>query len=1247
MIEAIIRASITNRGMVGILTVALVVAGLWAVGSMRVDAIPDLSDVQVIIRTEFPGQAPQLVEDQVTYPLTTAMLSVPAAKNVRGFSMFGSSFIYIIFEDGTDIYWARSRVLEQLSTVSAILPEGLAPELGPDATGVGWVYSYLLVTGRSCPDHPDGLWHNPDSDRWAENLDAMPTEEREAWVHHRAFHDIERRYVDPETEKSYAAPDLAPQGSRARLIELSSGHAFDRCPLDGTPLVEPDLSIADLRSIQDWYLRFELTTVPGVSEVATVGGMVRQYQIILDPVALRGFGIGIDQIKRAVKESNQDVGGRLLERAETEFMVRGLGYLGSRGPTVTDTAHSTATDPWHVTADRVIRDLERVVLRGNEAGVPVTLGDVAEIVIGPEIRRGIAEWGGRGETTGGIVVMRFGENALETIQKVRTRLAELETGLPPGVAIVTTYDRSDLIERAIETLTRTLIEEILVVSLVVLLFLLHARSALVAVVVLPTGVLGALVLMRLFDIHANVMSLGGIAIAIGVMVDSAIIMVENAHKALEQERQSIADGAPPRGRTAVIAEAASEVGPSLFFSLLIITVSFVPVFVLTGQSGRMFSPLAYTKSFAMGVAAILSITLIPAAMVLFVRERILPARWSRPRSTAAIAALITIPATVLLFAPLETLAPYRLWLVGGWIVLASLIAVPQRLIREERNPLSRFLQRLYDPVFTFAMRFRILVVLASLALFAATLYPASKIGTEFMPPLEEGDFLYMPNTDPGLSVTKARELLQQTDSLIAQFPEVKSVFGKIGRADTATDPAPLTMIETTIMLERDKAKWRQVDEKRFFGLWNRRRPITLEELTDGYALPNGAWVTGINGVLAIPGLTGAITRGAMPIRTRIDMLATGIKTPVGIKILGPDLEVLSDLTSEIESVLRTDPEISTWTASVAADRAVGGNYVDIAIDRDAIARYGLRVAAVQDVIMTALGGMTITRTVEGLERYPVNLRYARELREDIDGLREVLVQTPSGAQVPLAQLARIEEHTGPPMIKSENARPTSWLYVTPHVSDVSGYVARAKQVVERRVTLPPGYSMLWSGQFESIEEANERLKVAIPLVGLVIILLLYLATKSWIQTGIVLLAVPFSLIGAIWLVHALDYNFSVAVWVGLIALAGLDAETGLVMLHYLKSSCDRFLREGRLRNRDDLWWAIHDGAVQRIRPKTMTVCTTFIGLLPLMFAVGAGADTMRRLAAPMIGGLATSFIAELVLYPVLWYLVMRRMIPKA
>lgn len=1248
MIAGIIRACIANRAMVLILTALLVAAGAWTTQRITVDAIPDLSDVQVIIRTEYAGQAPRIIEDQVTYPLTTAMLAVPGTRDVRGFSMFGSSFVYVIFEDGTDLYWARSRVLEQLSTVAGRLPQGVSPQLGPDATGVGWIYQYVLATGRYSPKHPNGLWYHAETKRWFADQTDAPAAVRDALIHHRIFPAGEETWRDPISGQTWPSPDLAPAERRDSLVAQrwlrGGGTPLTHCPLSGEPLVEADLSLADLRSLQDWYLRYELTTVDGVSEVASVGGMVRQYQITVDPVRLQGYGISLDQLRAAITASNRDVGGRLLERAETEYLVVSQGYLGGLTDPELAAARARGEDPLATSRERVLADLRAVVVSTTGAGEPVTLDDVANVALGPEIRRGIAEYNGIGETAGGIVVMRFGENALATIAAVQARLNDLKRGLPPGVDVVTMYDRSDLIQDSVATLTHTLIEEILVVSLVVLVFLLHARSALVAALVLPTGVLGALVLMHVLGINANIMSLGGIAIAIGVMVDSAIIMVENGHNALERERQRVAHGGDPRSRTAVIADAAVEVGPTLFFSLLIITVSFIPVFMLTGQSGRMFAPLALTKTFAMAVAAILSITLIPVAMTLFIGERVVPERWSRTRGLVLTAAVVGLPALLIGVLPLPTLADWRWALVAGWVVLAGVVMLPQRLWPEQRNPVSRLLRAAYDPVFALAMRFRWSVVILLAALFAATWYPWSQLGEEFMPPLEEGDFLYMPNTDPGLSTTKARELLQQTDALIAQFPEVASVMGKIGRADTATDPAPLTMIETTIMLERDKSKWRQVPDSALFGLIRWQRPITIEELTDGY-VAGDVWVPGINEALRLPGLSGALTRGAMPIRTRIDMLATGIKTPVGIKIMGPDLIVLDQLTSEIEGVLRTDPGIAPITSSVAADRVTGGSYVSIDIDRVAIQRHGLSVSSVQDVVMTALGGMTVTRTVEGLERYPVNLRYPRELRDNMAQLKDILVRTPSGAQVPLQQVARIDEHAGAPMIKSENARTTSWLYITPHTDDLGGYVRAAKAVIDARVSLPAGYSIVWSGQFEQLEAANQRLSVAIPVVGVVIILFLFLATRSWLQTAIVLLAVPFSAIGAVWLLYLLDYNLSVAVWVGIIALLGLDAETGLVMLHYLDDSCKKFAAEGRLRSRDELWWAIHDGAVQRIRPKTMTVCTTMIGLLPLMLGTGAGADTMSRLAAPIIGGLATSFIAELVLYPVLWYLVHARRLP--
>lgn len=1224
MIERIIRWCIDNRAMVLLLTAFLIAGGVWSVRHITVDAIPDLSDVQVVIRTEFPGQAPQIIEDQVTYPLTTAMLAVPYAEVVRGYSMFGTSFVYIIFEDGTDLYWARSRVLEQLNTIASRLPAGAMPQLGPDATGVGWIYQYVLVTGPWCREHPGGLWHDPQADRW------------------------------------YASPDDAPDVS---LVHHRIFPGRERCPLSGAALAPPDQDLSDLRGLQDWYLRYELTSVEGVSEVAPVGGFVKQYQVVIDPRKLLAYQMPLQKVKMALQRSNLDVGGRLIEQSETEYMVRGLGYLGALSDEELAEARRSGESIEAMRSRRVLEQLRQIALGASEQGAPIYLADVAEVRIGPEIRRGIAEWNGEGEVVGATIVMRLGENAKATIERVRAKLAGLEQGLPPGVAIRIAYDRSDLIERAVHTLTDTLIEEITVVALVCILFLLHARSELVAVFVVPTGVLTSIIIMYLLDINANIMSLGGIAIAIGVMVDSSIVMVENAHKHLDREDERLAalraagQPATPRPRRELILEAASEVGPSLFFSLLIIVVSFLPVFVLGEQSGRLFKPLAYTKTFAMASAAVLAVTVIPVLMSYLITARMLPRHWGWRVNLSITLAAMLAPAGLIMILPLGEWNEHRPWLAIAWFVLSGMLLVPQKIIHEKSNPISWLLQRLYQPVFVFVMQYRWLTLLLAVLAVASTWYPYSRLGNEFMPPLEEGDLLYMPTTDPGISMTKARELLQQTDRLIKQFPEVDTVFGKAGRAETATDPAPPSMLETTIVLHRDPGKWRTRPVERFYSDWpgwlrwlpdlvlDDRRPITLDELIYGYEIPNPAseggepvHVPGLNDAVQLPGVTNAWT---MPIKTRVDMLSTGIRTPVGIKLLGPDLAALAELAEQVANVVKTAPGTGAYTLSAFPEKSVGGNYLDIVLDRAKIARYGLTVGDVQDVIMSALGGMNVTSTVEGLERYPVNLRYPHELRDDLDALRQTLVPTPGGAQVPLAQFADFAIHKGPPMVKSENARLTSWVFVDIAGIDVGTYVRNAQKAVARQITLPPGYSIVWSGQYEYMQEARARLMIAVPLAGVAILLLLYMATRSWLRVAIVLLAVPFSLVGAAWLLYLLDYNLSLAVWVGLIALAGLDAETGLVMLLYLDNSYERFVREGRMNSRADLWHAIHDGAVQRIRPKTMTVTTTFIGLLPLLWADGAGADTMRRLAAPMVGGLVTSFLAELLLYPVLFYLAKR------
>jgi Cu(I)/Ag(I) efflux system membrane protein CusA/SilA len=1027
MIARLIEYVAKNRFLVVIITVILTLWTLYASYNLSVDAIPDLSDVQVIIFTEFAEQAPEIVEDQVTYPLATAMLAVPKAKVVRGVSQFGLSFVYVIFEDGTDIYWARSRVLEYLNYVRGKLPASVSPALGPDATGVGWVYEYVV-------EDPTGR-----------------------------------------------------------------------------------LDLAQLRSIQDWYIRYQLQKVPGVAEVASVGGFVKQYQVVVNPNTLASYGISLAKVKQAIQMSNQDTGGRVVEQAETEYMVRGLGYIKS------------------------VKDVENIVVGADKQGTPILVRDVALVRLGPELRRGLTEANGNGEVVGGIVVARFGENARAVIDGVKEKLEELKTGLPRGVRIVPAYDRSGLINRAVAHLKQKLLEEIIVVALVCIVFLLHFRSSLVAIVSLPLGVLISLAIMYQFDISANIMSLGGIALAIGVMVDAAVIMIENAHKHIEH--------APPdTPRESLILEAAKEVGPSLFFSLLVITVSFLPIFALTGESGRLFKPLAYTKTFAMAAACLLAITLVPVMMLAFLRGR--------------------IPA-------------------------------------ESRNPLNRFTMAIYHPALETVLRLPVIAIIAAAVLVVFTLYPLSKLGSEFMPPLNEGDLLYMPTTMPGLSITEAKNVLQQTDRIIRTFPEVEYVFGKVGRAETATDPAPLSMIETTIRL-KDPNHWRPGH--------------TMEDL-----------IRELDDAVKFPGLANS---WGYPIKIRIDMLSTGIKTPVGFKIMGPDLDVLNRLAGDAEAIFKSLPE----TASAFAERVTGGYYLDFAINRREAARYGLTVGDIQDVIATALGGMKITQTVEGLERYPVNLRYFQDYRENLPALRRILIPTMSGAQIPMEQVADIKVHQGPDMIRSENARRSAWLYVDIRDIDVGTYIKKAKEAITARLKLPPGYNYIWSGQFEYMERARQRLQIIIPITLAVIFFILYINTASLTKVCIILLAVPFSLVGAIWLLYLLGYHLSLAVVVGLIALAGLDAETGVVMLLYLDIAYYRRQTEGRLLTYQDTKDAVIEGAVQRLRPKLMTVLAILMGLLPLMYGHGTGHEAMKRIAAPMVGGVITSFLLELFIYPAIYLL---------
>jgi len=1038
IIEHIIDSSIRNRTIVLIVILIFVAFGVQSMLTIPVDAIPDLSDVQVIVQVDYPGQSPQVIEDQVIYPLTTSLLSVPYVKDVRGFSFFNFGMVYLIFEDGTDLYWARSRVLEYLNQAADRMPQGITPRLGPDATGLGWVYQYVLKSDQ----------HN----------------------------------------------------------------------------------LAELRSLQDWYLRYELQTVPGVAEVASIGGFVKQYQVTVDPDRLVSLGISIQHVRMALKASNNDVGGRLIEMAETEYFIRGLGYLKGENN------------------QEIIRQIENISLGIGPGGRSIILKQVANVAVGPELRRGIAEWNGEGEIVGGIVIIRFGENALAVIDRVKAKLKELEAGLPEGVKIVSAYDRSHLIHRAINTLKEKLIAEMIVVALITLIFLLHLPSSLVAILTLPAGVLIAFIAMKLLGINANIMSLGGIAIAIGVMVDASVVMVENAHKHLERDRGK-------KSHQEIISEAAREVGPALFFSLMIITVSFLPVFSLQAQEGRLFTPLAYTKTFAMAASALLAITIIPVLMFYFIRGRIMS---------------------------------------------------------ESRNPVSRVLIFLYRPLIKGVLCLPFVVIILSIIIIALTIIPFKKLGSEFMPPLNEGDLLYMPTTPPGISSAKASELLQQTDKIIKSFPEVCNVFGKIGRAETATDPAPLSMIETTITLKQDKSKWRE--------------GVTMDSL-----------IKELDAAIQIPGLTNAWT---MPIRTRIDMLSTGIKTPVGIKIMGDNLDSLARLGEQIEGIVSGVQGVT----SAYAERITGGKYIDIDIDRENIARHGLTIQDVQNVIMSALGGMNVTHTVEGQARYPVNVRYPRERRDDMNDIRRVRVPTPAGYTVPLQQIADIRIVDGPPMIKTENARKTVWIFVDTRDSDIGGFVKRLQHEVNRNVKLPSGYSIVWSGQFEYMERAAKRLKLVIPLTLIIIFFLLYLHFHNITESLIVMLSLPFALVGGVWLMFLLGYNMSVAVAVGYIALLGLAAETGVVMLVYLDEAFKRNRDEGRLIYISDLRAAIMEGAVERVRPKLMTVATTLIGLLPIMFGTATGSAVMKRIAAPMVGGLVSSTVLTLLIIPAVYYLVKRPLV---
>ncbi len=1076
MIDRIIEICAHNRFMVLLFTGILIMAGYHAMRNITIDAIPDLSDTQVIIFSRW-DRSPDIMEDQVTYPIVTAMLGVPRVKDIRGLSDFGYSYVYMIFEDGTDIYWARSRVLEYLSSLIPRLPQGVQVELGRDATSIGWVYQYALVDKTGT--------HN----------------------------------------------------------------------------------LAQLRSIQDWLLRFELQSVPGVAEVAPVGGFVRQYQVALDPNALQSYKIPLDRVVQMIRDRNNDVGGRLVELAGREYMVRGRGYI------------------------RSVEDIEQIAVGlKSETGTPILVRELGKVTLGPDMRRGIAELDGEGETVGGIVIMRYGESAMKVIERVEKRIEEIRPSLPPGVELVTVYDRSDLIERSIETLKTTLIEEIIIVSLVILIFLWHIPSAIIPILTIPITVVISFIPMQGLGITANIMSLGGIAIAIGAMVDAAIVVVEQTHKRLEHWE---AEGRKGDFREVVVG-AVKEVGGTSFFALLVIAVSFVPIFALEAQEGRLFKPLAYTKSFSMVIAALLAITLDPAIRLLFTR---MDPYVLRPRWVARI--------------------------VNGVLV--------GKIHSEENHPISRPLMRMYQPVVVAVLRRPWTTILLAALVVAATIPVYQRLGSEFMPPLDEGALLYMPTTPPGISVTEAQKLLQVQDKILKSFPQVERVFGKAGRAETATDPAPYSMMETVILL-KPQSEWPRVDRwyssrapEWLAGLLRRGWPDhqSTQDLIYG---PGG-----LDEAMQLPGVSNSWT---MPIKARIDMNQTGIRTPVGIKIFGADLQKIQEIGERIEDVMKT----VRGTTSVYAERTTGGYFLDFDFRRDQLARYGISIAQAEMVITSAIGGENITTTVEGRERYGVNVRYMRDYRSSLDALERALVSTPDGAQIPMAQLADIRLATGPGMIRDENGRMCGYVYVDLAGRDVGSYVAEARRAVQEKVALPPGYTLAWSGQYESMERVREKLWVVVPVTLFIIFLLLYLNTQSVAKTLIVLLAVPFSAVGAIWLLYLLDYNTSIAVWVGLIALLGVDAETGVFMLLYLDLAYYERLKEGRMRSREDLQEAIIHGAVKRLRPKFMTVAVMFMGLVPILWSTGAGSDVMKRIAAPMVGGVFTSFAMELVVYPAIYEL---------
>jgi Cu(I)/Ag(I) efflux system membrane protein CusA/SilA len=1075
MINRIIEFSARNRALIVILTICLTLNGVWSLRNIPLDAIPDLSDPQVIIYTEWPGRSPDLIEAQITYPIVSAMLAAPHVSTVRGSSDYGFSYVYLIFDEGTDIYWGRTRVLEYMSKITGQLPEGVSPKLGPDATGVGWAFQYALV------------------DKTGQN------------------------------------------------------------------------NLQQLRSFNDWYLRYWLSSVPGVAEVATIGGFVKQYQVNVDPNRLLAYKVPLMQVMDAVRNGNNEVGARSLEMTGKEYLIRGRGYIQS------------------------VADIQNLAVAVGNNGTPVRVRDIARVELGPDLRRGIAELNGEGEVTGGTVVVRYGQNVRNVIQDVKHKLEEVQSSFPPGVELVTTYDRADLIDRSIDTLRHTLIEELVIVSIIILIFLWHIPSAIIPILTIPIAVILALIPMQTTGLTANIMSLGGIAIAIGAMVDAAIVVVEQTHKKLEHWEAEGTQGSA----THVIIEAVKEVGGPSFFSLLVIAVSFMPIFALRYQEGRLFKPLAFTKNFSMAIAAVLAITLDPAIRLMFMRTREFQ---FHPR----------------------------------WLSRITNTVVVGKIHSEEKHPISRTLMKIYHPVVRVALKLRWLVALAAVAIVLITIPVYKRLGSEFMPPLNEGAILYMPITLPGIGVTEAGKYLQIQDKLLHQVPEVQSVYGKIGKSETATDPAPMSMVETTLVL-KPESQWTQEHKTRWYSSWApqwlksqlarwwpEEQPITWEALTEQ-----------LDRAVQIPSFANA---WLFPIRTRIDMITTGIRTPVGVKVMGPKLETIENIGLQVEKVLQG----VQGTRSAFFERVTGGYYIDYQVKREEAARYGLSVAQVNQIIEAAVGGATVTTTVEGRERYPVNVRYARGLRDNLSKLSRVLVPTSDGAQIPISELADLTVRTGAPMIKNEEGFLAGFVYVDTAGVDLGSYVANAQRTVAQQVQLPAGYQLVWSGQYEYLQRATERLQVVVPITLLIVVLLLYFNTGSFVKTMIVLLAVPFSAVGAVWLLYLLGYNMSVAVWVGLIALLGVDAETGVFMLLYLELAYEQRKRAGQMRSMSDLRVAIEDGAVKRLRPKVMTVAVMFLGLVPIMWSHGAGSDVMRRIAAPMIGGIFTSFVLELLVYPAVY-----------